>query len=31
MAQATPDGTALNSYKGRMEMIRAKASELGLV
>ncbi|MDP6064492.1 MAG: hypothetical protein QGI49_06840 [SAR202 cluster bacterium] len=31
MAQAAPDGTALNSYKGRMEMIRDKASELGLV
>jgi hypothetical protein len=31
MAHATPDGTVLNSYKGRMEMIRAKAEELGLV
>ena len=31
MAQAAPDGTALNSYKGRMEMIRDKASKLGLV
>ena len=31
MARATPDGTELNSYKGRMAMIRAKALELGLV
>jgi hypothetical protein len=31
MAQATPDGTDLKSYKGRMAMIRAKALELGLV
>ena len=31
MAKATPDGTSLDSYKGRMEMIRAKAAELGLV
>jgi hypothetical protein len=31
MARATPDGTELNSYKGRMEILRAKALELGLV
>jgi len=31
MAHATPDGTALNSYNGRMEMIQAKVEELGLV
>ena len=31
MARASPDGRSLDSYKGRMEMIRAKAADLGLV